>query len=58
MPPAENRVQEALVAVEEGMKVATAAKEYGIPRSTLHSRISSSVSAQEKNGHIQLLSDY
>ena len=58
MPYTKGRINEALIAIEGGMPVATAAKEYSIPRTTLRHRISSSTSHKERDSHQKLLSNY
>jgi len=58
MAPSENLIEEAFIAVTNGMPVTTAAKKYGIPRTTLRDRLAGSVSRLERNSATMLLSEY
>ena len=54
----EQTLQEALEAIENGMPVSRASKEYGISRGTLRARIQGATSRKERDSHQKLLSDY
>lgn len=58
MKYSEERLQEALLAIENGLPVAKASKEYGIPRGTLRHRIEGAISLKERASHQKLISDY
>jgi len=58
MKYSEERLQEALLAIENCLPVTKASKEYGIPRGTLRHRIEGAISLKERDSHQKLISDY
>lgn len=53
----EDQLQLAIKAVENGMPKAKAAREFGIPKSTLHDRIAGSTTRKRRDIDQQILSD-